>query len=1019
MANANVDYWRTFSEFDSNSRIIANQPQDVITFRSGDNIDINFNTGTDTITWSANLDTISQDVRNDLSARNVTRPSNVSVLAYDSSTGVFTYYPPDLSSYATTTYVDNAVIDGIANIDLSIYATETWVQGYVGTAVPIPDMTQYVEKSEYNTDLELLNDAIDGIPRGYTGSIGPPGSSVKIVGTVADYSILVTRPRWTNYIGELGDGVLLADTGNLAVATSLAPPTQWTDVGSILGYTGSQGLRGYNGSQGDRGYTGSAIIIGHLVYEQNVASDVWTINHNLGVQYLSVELVDDNSNSIVGTYGYPTVTFVDQNNLTITWSQPSTGYAVLSAGGGEDGYTGSQGIQGPQGNVGYTGSVGFTGSTGAYAALGFTGSQGATGAKGFTGSQGNIGFTGSSGGLPTNVNIATEDITLTVSSNADLANVANAISEYRLTSYQDFDGSRAHAPIIYVDIDPGTYTLADYFSIEHMIPNVRFRSNGGDSTNTIIEFSGQFNIISSNVRFDGLSLNFSNWLNVIDYAELKIGYSTLVEFESAYVMISNNSMILSKNVNYGYVYWDMFDKAYFKVPSGSDFTGSLCDWYVSNNSEVNIQVSGTKKIEFNDVYIDQQSSLYTRSIGTGVDSVMGTVSISHQSKWSSQASGTGSNVDVFEATVDYNSDADIRTNFLNITNPTNGINVFKSSRFHIEGEIKANLVANTEIDIRENSTFYCHGADVDYQVLVGIGSTFTAINDVNIGTSVGTQSGTLFGWRGAHINVGDNLTVNTIDLEDCILSVSGPSTNNGDISCQTLTAYFGCDIRVKNDFRPDISGGISATTTEINLIDSQMFVNRVLKCGQCNLLSSDLRSEDGIQFSETNGYLQCYSSFIGLEGPISQDAFVTNPNSNGIYLEGCVLMMDASITTGYLTAEASTIKTSGSLTLTLPGSLSSILQLYGGTELHVSLLTYYSPWATTGNRGFIIDNGSKLHVNTYLGGSSSTITANINLNHGSTCFIEDNSSANNIGNCNVTTTNFSEFFSPLGRVSDY
>ena len=41
---------------------------------------------------------------------------------------------------------------------------------------------------------------------------------------------------------------------------------------------------------------------------------------------------------------------------------------------------------------------------------------------------------GGGGGLPANVNIATEDITLTVTSNADLANLQNVIAEYRLTS---------------------------------------------------------------------------------------------------------------------------------------------------------------------------------------------------------------------------------------------------------------------------------------------------------------------------------------------------------------------------------------------------------------------------------------------------------------------------------------------------------------------------------------------------------------------------------------------------------
>jgi len=296
-------------------------------------------------------------------------------------------------------YVNTAIADGIANINLDGYATEKWVEGYVGTAVNVPDLGDYVTKQEYNDDYIAINDKLDEISAnavGYTGSAGQDGSSVKIVGSVPEYATLETLPRWTNYLGQKGDGVILEDTGNLAVATVITPyPTVWEDVGPIIGYTGSRGPLGLTGS---RGYTGSAIIVGQFVHEQNVASDVWTINHNLGVKYLNVEVVDDQSNSLIGTYGYPTVTFVDQVSLTITWAQPSAGYAVLNAGGGNTGFTGSIGFNGSRGYTGSKGDTGFTGSSGAFAALGFTGSTGAQGPIGYTGSQGTTGFDGSTQG---------------------------------------------------------------------------------------------------------------------------------------------------------------------------------------------------------------------------------------------------------------------------------------------------------------------------------------------------------------------------------------------------------------------------------------------------------------------------------------------------------------------------------------------------------------------------------------------------------------------------------------------
>ena len=345
MALANVDYWRTFRDFDSNKNIIANQAQDIITFKGGDNITLDFNTGTDVITWNVNLNGAAQQVQSNLSVVNSNVNLNPSMLDYDSATGVFTYFPPDMSDYATIEYVNDTVASDIANIDLTAYATEVWVQGYVGTAVNVPDVDNLVTKTEYNQDYVNINVKLDQISAnavGYTGSSGQDGSSVKIVGSVANYAVLTTLPRWTNYLGQKGDGVILEDSGHLAVATFITPfPSVWEDVGPIIGYTGSAST-----VQGPIGYTGSSVIVGFFVHEQNVASNFWTVSHNLGVQYLSAEVINDVDNSLVGTYSYPTITFVDENTTTVEWTVPTTGKLVLSAGGVSPeliGYTGSKG----------------------------------------------------------------------------------------------------------------------------------------------------------------------------------------------------------------------------------------------------------------------------------------------------------------------------------------------------------------------------------------------------------------------------------------------------------------------------------------------------------------------------------------------------------------------------------------------------------------------------------------------------------------------------------------------------
>jgi hypothetical protein len=359
MALGNVDYWRTFRDFETNASIIADQAQDVVTFRGGDNITLSFNEGDDIVTWHADLQGITTDVTANLQVTNAI-PATPSMLEYDPTSGEFTYTPPDLSFYATIDYVDQAIVSGITDLDLSEYATKLWVQGYVGTAVP--DLSEYATIDFVNDEINTLglsiNEQFANIDRGYTGSQGNPGSSVKIVGATDTYLDLLTRPKFTNYLGDLGDGVILRDSGNLAVAIDLGPPTLWEDVGPVIGYTGSVGFDGSQGEQGETGYTGSAIVVGQFEYQQTVASNVWTVVHGLGVKYLSVELINDLDDSIIGTYGYPTVTFVDENQLTITWTEPSTGYAVLSAGSGIQGNVGYTGSEGLQGDIGYTGSIG-------------------------------------------------------------------------------------------------------------------------------------------------------------------------------------------------------------------------------------------------------------------------------------------------------------------------------------------------------------------------------------------------------------------------------------------------------------------------------------------------------------------------------------------------------------------------------------------------------------------------------------------------------------------------------------
>jgi hypothetical protein len=123
-------------------------------------------------------------------------------------------------------------------------------------------------------------------------------------------------------------------TGNLGVSgvTSLG------NVGNVVitGGTTGQYLQ-TNGSGNLIWATVSSIVPGAYVYTQSSPATTWVVNHNLGVQFLNVEVIDSTGNSYDGRYNYPTVTFNNNSTLTITFSSAQSGYAAVTSGGGAQG----------------------------------------------------------------------------------------------------------------------------------------------------------------------------------------------------------------------------------------------------------------------------------------------------------------------------------------------------------------------------------------------------------------------------------------------------------------------------------------------------------------------------------------------------------------------------------------------------------------------------------------------------------------------------------------------------------
>jgi len=72
---------------------------------------------------------------------------------------------------------------------------------------------------------------------------------------------------------------------------------------------------------------------GYFLHEQTVAATVWNVNHGLNRRYVGVEAIDGSGISYNGRYNYPTIEYVDANNLTMTWDTALSGYAAITGGG--------------------------------------------------------------------------------------------------------------------------------------------------------------------------------------------------------------------------------------------------------------------------------------------------------------------------------------------------------------------------------------------------------------------------------------------------------------------------------------------------------------------------------------------------------------------------------------------------------------------------------------------------------------------------------------------------------------
>ena len=230
---------------------------------------------------------------------------------------------------------------------------------------------------------------------GYTGSQGTPGTSVKIVGSVATVGNL--NP---SYGGAVGDAYIVEADGDLYSWTGSA----WVSVGQIvgpqgpIGYTGSKGDPStVSGPQGPSGPTGAGSTTSG---PQGPSGPTGAGSTTSGPQGPSGPTgAGSTTSGPTGPSGNPSTTSGPQGpsgptgaaSTTSGPTGPGGNPSTVSGPQGPIGYVGSQGISGPQGPSGPTGAIGPQGP------IGYTGSQGVSGPQGpvgYTGSQGVSGPTG-------------------------------------------------------------------------------------------------------------------------------------------------------------------------------------------------------------------------------------------------------------------------------------------------------------------------------------------------------------------------------------------------------------------------------------------------------------------------------------------------------------------------------------------------------------------------------------------------------------------------------------------------
>ncbi len=165
--------------------------------------------------------------------------------------------------------------------------------------------------------LAAIASTVSGAAQSNITSVGTL-TSLDVSGNLSAGNITATGGTLSGIAGNLTTLTVsgasdLGDVGNVQIDGGTANYILKTDGAGNLSWTNPDG--------------------GYFLHEQTVAATVWNINHGLNRRYVGVEAIDGSGVSYTGRYNYPTIEYVDANNLTMTWDTALSGYAAITGGG--------------------------------------------------------------------------------------------------------------------------------------------------------------------------------------------------------------------------------------------------------------------------------------------------------------------------------------------------------------------------------------------------------------------------------------------------------------------------------------------------------------------------------------------------------------------------------------------------------------------------------------------------------------------------------------------------------------